>query len=86
MVTLRWHQGRSPARRFAGVPQGPHWSGDALEIFGPKVFKLEDINEKPARSFGNYHGVRLSNPLQACCEIWRLADDRLLLSPAAGWT
>jgi hypothetical protein len=36
---------------------------------------VEKIAEKPARTFGNDHHVRLGEPLQACCKVWCLAND-----------
>ena len=59
--------------------QGPHRPGDALEVLGPEVLKLEQIAEKPSRAFGDDHRVRLGDALQARREVRRLADDAVLL-------
>ena len=59
---------------------GPDWSRDTLEFFGAEIIKLEKIAEKPSRTFGNNHGVRLCDTLQARGQVRRLADNRLFLS------
>jgi hypothetical protein len=50
---------------------GPHPPGDALEIPGPKVPKLEQIAKKPSRALGDDDRVRLGDALQARREIRR---------------
>jgi hypothetical protein len=54
-------------------------AGDALEVRGPEVLQLEEIAEQPSRAVGDDDGTRLGQSLQARREVWRLADDRLLL-------
>lgn len=61
---------------------GPHWPGDALEVLRPKVFKLEDLAEKPARSLRDDDRVRFGQRLQARRQVGRLADHGLLLGGA----
>ena len=59
---------------------GQHWPADTLQVFCPEVLKLEQVADLLACTFGNHHRVRLSDALQAGCEVGRLAHDRLLLS------
>ena len=59
--------------------EGPHRPGDALEVLGPEVLKLEQIAEKFPRALGNDHHVRLGDALQTRREVRRLADDAALL-------
>ena len=58
---------------------GPRRPGDALEVRGSEVLQLEEIAEQPSRAVGDDDGTRLGQSLQARREVWRLADDRLLL-------
>ena len=43
----------------------PHRSGDALEVLGSEVLKVEQIAQEFARALSDDDGVRLGNPLQA---------------------
>ena len=51
-----------------------HWSRDALEVLCSEVLKLKQIAHELPSALTNDHTVRLSNPLQARCEIGCLAD------------
>ena len=57
----------------------PYRPGDALEVLGPEVLKLEQIAEKSSGAFGDDDHVRLGDPLQPCRKVRRLADDAALL-------
>ena len=52
-----------------------HRPGDALQFLRPEFLKLEQIAEKSSRAFGNDNRVRLSDTLQPCSEVRRLAND-----------
>ena len=82
-------EGGQPAR-VQGVKAAPHGTrpqrspgpcrpGDPLKVPGPEVLHLEEIAEQPSRAVGDDDGTRLGQSLQARREVWRLADDRLLL-------
>ena len=58
---------------------GPHRPGDALEVLGPEVLKLEQIAEEFSRALSDDDRVRLGNPLQARREVRCLADNAALL-------
>src|SRR5262245_21186790 len=66
----------------AACPQrhpGAHRPAEALKLPGAEVLQLKEIAEKAPRIFCNDYGVRLGNPLQTRCKIWRLADNAVLL-------
>src|SRR6516164_1754980 len=70
------------AARHGTRPQrrpGPYWPGDALEITGPEVLKLEQIAKKPPRALGDDDHVWLGKPLQARREVRRFTNDAALL-------
>jgi hypothetical protein len=69
----------APHRTRPQRSPGPRRPGDALEVPGPEVLQLEEIAEQPSRAVGDDDGIRLGQSLQARREVWRLADDRLLL-------
>ena len=58
---------------------GARRPGDALEVLWSEVLQFEQIAEKFSRGLGNDHHVRLGDPLQACRQVRRLADDTALL-------
>src|SRR5271167_1020796 len=59
--------------------EGTYRHGDALEILGTEVLKLEEIAEKPPGAIGDDHHVRLGKPLQPRRKVRCLADDAALL-------
>src|SRR5262245_17346661 len=59
-----------------------HRACDTLQVFRPKVLKVEQVADELSGVFGNHDAVRLRHALQACSEIRRLADDSLLLRSA----
>jgi hypothetical protein len=50
-----------------------------LQFLGAEVVQVEKIAEQFSRALGDDNHVRLGNALEARCEVWGLADDRLLL-------
>jgi hypothetical protein len=60
----------------------PHRPGDALEVHGSKILKLEKIAEQFSRPLGDDHLVWLGDRLQPRGQIGRFADDSALLRVA----
>ena len=60
----------------------PRRAGDAFELPGAEVFELEQIAEKSAGALGDDYHVRLGDPLQARCDVGRLANNAALLRVA----
>jgi hypothetical protein len=57
---------------------GPHRTGDALQALRAKILKLKEVADELSGAFGNHDLVGLGNALQACGNVRRLANDRLL--------
>ena len=66
-------------RSWSQGSPGFHRTADAFEVFWTEVLKIEEIAKKPSRALSDDDGVRLSNPLQPCRKVRRLADDAALL-------
>jgi hypothetical protein len=58
---------------------GLYWLGNALEVPGSKVLKLEQIAEKPSRAVSDDDHIRAGDLLQACREVRCLANNPALL-------
>src|SRR6202008_1614891 len=53
--------------------------GVPLQLFWPEVPQLEKIAEEPARGLSNDDRVRVGDGLKARRQVWRFANDCLLL-------
>src|SRR6516165_4382252 len=56
-----------------------HWSGNALQVLWPEVLQLKQSADKFSCAFSDDDCVWFSDSLQARGEVWRLANNRLLL-------
>src|SRR6516164_107977 len=65
-------------------PPDPHRLGDALDLNRAEITVFEEIGNQPARASGYHDRIRLGQGLQTSGEVWRLADDRLLLRRSWG--
>ena len=50
-----------------------------LRSLDAEVVEFEQTAKEPSRALGDDHCVRLGDPLQSCCEVWRLAYDAAFL-------
>jgi hypothetical protein len=67
-------------QRWSQDSPGSHRLGDALDVFGSEVLKIEQIAEKFARALRDDDHVRFGDALQTRGNIRGLTDNRLLLS------
>jgi hypothetical protein len=57
-------------------------SGETLQFFCSKLLEHEQITDESASRFCDDYYPGFRSALEACCEIWSVANDRLLLSRA----
>ena len=71
---------RSASKRLSQRRPGPRRSGDAFEVLGSEVVKLEEIAKESSRAVGDDDRIRRGDTLQARRQIGRLAHDPTFLS------
>jgi hypothetical protein len=56
---------------------GPRRIGDASEVLGPEILKVEEIAKEPSGAFGDNEHVWLGHPLQSRRQVRRLEGEPL---------
>jgi hypothetical protein len=69
----------------AAPPRFARGSAIALEVLRAEILKIEEVAEKLSRATSDDDRVGLSNALQACSKVRRLAYDCLLLRSARAY-